>query len=99
MKTVLVFLAGLTIVAGPAVPMHTAPAQAPETLAAPMPDPRSANVPRIDAEVTIDGALDERPWQAAARLTPFVRHDTMAPSRVRTEVRVWYDQAALKRVG
>ena len=62
---------------------------------APMPDPKSAIVPRIDAQVTIDGVLDEQPWQKAARLTPFVRNDTMMPARVGTEVRIWYDQAAL----
>jgi hypothetical protein len=45
--------------------------------------------------VKIDGSLDEQPWQKATRLTPFVQHDTMAASRVNTEVRVWYDQAAL----
>lgn len=60
-----------------------------------MPDPKSTSVPRIDAQTKIDGVLDEQPWQQASRLTPFVRHDTMAPARVGTEVRVWYDQAAL----
>ena len=39
--------------------------------------------------------LDEQPWQKAARLTPFVRNDTMMPARVGTEVRLWYDDAAL----
>ena len=60
-----------------------------------MPDPKSAVVPRIDAQVKIDGVLDEQPWQKAARLTPFVHNDTMMPARVGTEVRLWYDQAAL----
>ena len=49
----------------------------------------------IAANVKIDGVLDEGPWQKAARLTPFVAHDTMAAARVNTEVRIFYDQAAL----
>jgi hypothetical protein len=61
----------------------------------PMPEPKTAIVPRIDARVTIDGLLDEEPWQKAVRLTPFVRNDATIPSRVETEVRLWYDQAAL----
>ncbi len=64
-------------------------------VAAALPDPRSISIPRIAAQVAIDGALDERVWQNAARVTGFVQHDTMTPARVRTEVRVWYDEAAL----
>ena len=63
--------------------------------AAQLPDPKSATVPLITADVDIDGVLDEPPWQRAARLTPFVSHDTMAPARGATEVRIWYDRAAL----
>jgi hypothetical protein len=62
---------------------------------APMPEPKSTQVPRIEAEVKIDGVLDEAPWQKAVRLTPFVQHDTMAAARAGTEVRIWYNQAAL----
>jgi Carbohydrate-binding family 9 len=69
--------------------------QAPPSPSAPMPDPKSTSVPRIDAAIKIDGVLDEVAWQKAARLTPFVHHDTMAAARVNTEVRIWYDQAAL----
>ena len=61
----------------------------------PMPEPKSTNVPRIVAKVNIDGVLDEPAWQKAARLTPLLRNDTMTPARAATEVRVWYDQAAL----
>ena len=70
-------------------------AQAPATPAGPLPEPKSVSVPFIAAAVKIDGVLDEQPWQKAARLTPFVHHDTMATARVSTEVRVWYDDAAL----
>ena len=60
-----------------------------------MPEPKTAIVPRMDAQVKIDGVLDEQPWQKAARLTPFGRNDATTPARVATEVRIWYDQAAL----
>ena len=95
MKRIVLFVAGLTAMAGLSVPLHTAPVQTPGTLTAPMPDPKSTIVPAIDAGVKIDGVLDEAPWQRAASLTPFVRHDTMAPARASTEVRIWYDRAAL----
>src|SRR5688500_19101019 len=70
--------------------MQTPPAQP-----TPLPEPKSATVPRIDAAIKIDGILDEAPWEKAARLTPFVHHDTMSAARVTTEARIWYDQAAL----
>lgn len=85
MKTILLFVAAMAAVQ----------AQSPASATAPMPDPKSTIVPRIDAVITIDGLLDEQPWQKAARLAPFVRHDTMEPARAGTEVRVWYDEAAL----
>src|SRR5688500_20124890 len=70
--------------------MQTPPAQP-----TPLPEPKSATVPRIDAAIKIDGTLDEAPWEKAARLTPFVHHDTMAAARATTDARIWYDQAAL----
>ena len=60
-----------------------------------MPEPKTAIVPRFEAQVNIDGVLDEPPWQKAARLTPFARNDKPAPARAGTEVRVWYDGSAL----
>lgn len=63
--------------------------------AAQMPEPKSTSVPRIDAQVNVDGVLDEQAWQKAARVTPFVHHDTMKPARAGTEVRIWYDATAL----
>jgi hypothetical protein len=82
MKTFLLFIAVLAM-------------QAPPTPSAPMPEPKSTSVPRIDAQVNVDGVLDEQAWQKAARVTPFVHHDTMKPARVGTEVRIWYDATAL----
>ena len=95
MNRIFFFIVGLTAMAATPVPLQTAVVQTPAAPVAPMPDPKSAVVPRIDAQVNIDGVLDEQPWQKAARLTPFVRNDTMMPARVGTEVRLWYDQAAL----
>ena len=46
-----------------------------------MPEPKTAIVPRMDAQVKIDGVLDEQPWQKAARLTPFGRNDATTPAR------------------
>jgi len=76
----LFFLAGITVVAGAQLPL---------------PDPKSTIVPRMEAKVMIDGVLDEQPWQKAARLTPFVSNETLAPARVSTEVRLWYDRMAI----
>jgi hypothetical protein len=85
----------LMAIAAVTMQLHTAAMQTPATTAAPMPDPKSTIVPRIEAAIKIDGVLDEQPWQKAAQLTPFVKHDTMQPARSSTEVRVWYDQSAL----
>ena len=82
MKPFLLFIAALAM-------------QAPPTPSAPMPEPKSTSVPRIDAQVNVDGVLDEQAWQKAARVTPFVHHDTMKPARAGTEVRIWYDATAL----
>ena len=73
----------------------TAYAQTPTAPNAVLPEPKSASVPRMAADVKIDGTLDEHVWEKAARLAPFVKHDTMAPARVNTEVRIWYDAQAL----
>ena len=95
MKTTLFFLPILAAAAVTPDLLHSAQQQTTATASAPMPDPKTTIVPRMEAQVKIDGALDEQPWGKASRLTPFVRHDTMAPARVETEVRVWYDRAAL----
>jgi hypothetical protein len=57
----------------------------------------SFTVPRIEAEVTIDGYLDEEPWQQAARLTGFSQYRPVdgRPAEERTEVLVWYSPTAL----
>src|SRR5205809_1554046 len=92
--TAVVLVSCLTIAALTAALSQTAAPQTPATPSS-MPEPKATIVPHILANVKIDGVLDEGPWQKAARLTPFVAHDTMAAARVNTEVRIFYDQTAL----
>lgn len=53
--------------------------------------------PRIDAEITLDGRLDEPVWQRAARLTGFSRYQPSdgVPADDSTEVLVWYSPGAI----
>lgn len=53
--------------------------------------------PRIEAEVQIDGALDEAVWEQAARLDSFWQQEPVdgRPAEERSEVRVWYSPSAL----
>ena len=97
MHTKILILSAFLTAAVAAFPERTAVAQAPAepTPAAPMPAPKSVTVPRITADVKIDGVLDEPAWQKAARVTPFGRNDTTTAPRSATEARIWYDQAAL----
>ncbi len=75
---------------------------------APSPDPQPATydgranqlaivTPRMDAEVTIDGRLDEAPWARAARLTGFSQYAPVdgLPAEDSTVVLVWYSPAAI----
>jgi hypothetical protein len=53
--------------------------------------------PRIDAEIRIDGVLDEAPWRQAAMLTGFsmYRPQDGRPAEDSTEVLVWYSPDAI----
>lgn len=86
-------LAVLTVAASHLATMQTPPAQTPASER--LPDPKTTDVPRLTADLKIDGRLDEPVWQKAARLGPLVRYDTMAAARVNTEVRIFYDRDAL----
>jgi hypothetical protein len=57
--------------------------------------PKRVTVPKLHAQIKIDGQLDEPVWTNAARLGPFVQSKTALPERERTEVRIWYDDQAL----
>src|SRR5256712_10655409 len=54
-------------------------------------------IPRIDAAVTIDGALDEPAWARAVRLSGFSQYQPVdgRAAEERTEVLVWYSPDAL----
>jgi hypothetical protein len=54
-------------------------------------------IPRVEATVTIDGALDEPVWSRAARLTGFSQYRPIdsRPAADSTEVLVWYAPDAI----
>ena len=54
-------------------------------------------VPRIEADVRIDGELDEAVWAQAARLTDFSQYAPAdgRPAEQQTEILVWYSPTAL----
>ena len=57
----------------------------------------SAAPPRIEADIVIDGKLDEPAWQRAALLTGFSQYQPVdgRPAPDSTDVRVWYSSTAM----
>ncbi|HEX6104872.1 MAG TPA: DUF5916 domain-containing protein [Gemmatimonadales bacterium] len=57
----------------------------------------TAEIPRLEAEVRIDGVLDEPVWSRAARLTGFWQYQPVdgRPAEEKTEVLVWYAPDAI----
>jgi hypothetical protein len=57
----------------------------------------TADIPRIEAEVRIDGLLDEPAWSQATRLSGFWQYQPVdgRPAEERTEVLVWYAPDAI----
>jgi len=55
------------------------------------------NVPRLEADVSIDGKLDEPVWQQAAVLTGFSQFSPVdgVPAADTTQVLVWYSPSAI----
>src|SRR5262245_31865639 len=53
--------------------------------------------PRLDASVSVDGALTESVWSQAARLDHFTQYSPAdgRPASQATEVLVWYSATAL----
>ncbi len=53
--------------------------------------------PRIEAQILVDGSLDEEVWSGAAVLTGFSQYQPMdgVPADDRTEVLVWYSSVAI----
>jgi len=64
---------------------------------APGSDTAAVNIPRIEAEISIDGRLDEPAWAQAVRLTGFHQYQPVdgRPAELQTEVLVWYSPSAI----
>src|SRR5688572_12360765 len=60
-----------------------------------LPAPKRIVVPKLRGPVVIDGDISEAVWERAVLLKPFSLNDGSGPGREPTEVRVWYDDAAL----
>jgi hypothetical protein len=59
--------------------------------------PPTFTVPRVEADVTVDGALNEGAWQSAARLADFHQYEPVdgRSAEERTEVLVFYSARAI----
>jgi hypothetical protein len=57
--------------------------------------PKRIVIPKLQGAVTVDGDLTEPVWSRAAVLTPFYKNDGSRPEREPTQLRLWYDDAAL----
>jgi hypothetical protein len=57
----------------------------------------TAEIPRLEASVQVDGVLDEPVWSQATRLTGFWQYQPVdgRPAEERTEVLVWYAPDAI----
>lgn len=57
----------------------------------------TVTIPRVEAAVTVDGVLDEPPWDQAVHLGGFSQYQPVdgRPAEERTEVLVWYSPEAL----
>jgi hypothetical protein len=65
--------------------------------ATPQAPPPAVAIPRIEAQVTIDGRLDEAVWAQAAKLDGFHQYQPVdgRPAEETTEVLVWYAPDAI----
>lgn len=89
---------------GPPAPPQVADA---DTLLSPLPRPAAesdpagldpvAALPRLDADIAVDGVLDEAVWGEAARLDGFSQYEPVdgRPAAQPTEVLVWYSPTAI----
>jgi hypothetical protein len=57
----------------------------------------TVTIPRIDADIEVDGRLDEDAWKHAARLGVFSQYQPVdsRPAEEETEILVWYSPTAL----
>jgi hypothetical protein len=63
----------------------------------PQSPPPSASIPRIEAEVRVDGVLDEPVWSQATKLDGFHQYQPVdgRPAEERTEILVWYGPTSI----
>jgi hypothetical protein len=80
-----------TVLAGVLLPAADPKSPDPKTL----PAPKRVVIPKLHGTLKLDGDLDEPVWKKAAVLNPFFKNDGSAREREQTEVRLWYDDAAL----
>jgi hypothetical protein len=73
------------------------PAAQPSTPAVDGKGSPTVTIPRIEAQVTVDGRLDEDVWARAARLGGFWQYQPVdgRPAEERTDVLLWYSPTAL----
>jgi hypothetical protein len=57
----------------------------------------TAEIPRLESEIQVDGNLDEQAWSRATRLTGFSQYQPVdgRPAEEQTEVLVWYAPDAI----
>ena len=60
-----------------------------------LPAPKRVVVPKLQGPITVDGDLTEHVWAKAVVLKPFFQNDGSGPERENTQIRLWYDDAAL----
>jgi len=82
---------------GPSAPASATPAAVAGAVFSGVDRQLQVRPPRLEAEVEIDGRLDEPAWAQAARLVGFSRYAPVdgGPADRATEVLVWYSPSAL----
>jgi len=97
--TLIVLAAAMLLAAAPAGAQPVTAGSSPTSPAPVFPGAGAptATIPRIEADASIDGRLDEPAWVQAARLTGFsqFRPVDSRPAEERTEVLLWYSPSAL----
>jgi len=88
-KLHILFLTLWALACAPAIAAELTPD--PKTL----PAPKRVVIPKLRGSVNIDGELTESVWTNAASLQPFYENDGAGKEREHTELRLWYDDAAL----
>lgn len=82
------FLRSLGIIFSAAIVTSTSFCAEPHT-------PKKVMVPHLKTEVIIDGKLDEQAWNSAVEIGPFIPNTGKNSARVKTTVKLWYDDEAL----